>query len=343
MAYKKVQFIAHCIHTGPQAVLGGGQTYLGLAQPEDDIAARGGLVKAAIAVAEGKAAGDADTLKVFMMPEFFFRGATGAYEMEDVQSVVSELQATVKDAKFKDWLFVFGTIVGTSQGAQPGFWARLFGVQQKLEGYNYALVQRGGADAGPDTAYAVVKEHKSGIDFIVRANLPPGIFAIADESIEHLKPLSGGPRDETQRFSYDGAGVFQIKQAATDTVALKIGVEICLDYIAGRLASANPRPSVDLHLVPSCGATLENHGPNGWTLQNNAVCRDGGYVFNCDGMSNYAAPATPYASDLRKRTGTTYAAIAAAVPPEAIPYQPAPQLFVGGAGVVRLYPVQVLP
>ncbi|WP_052409832.1 hypothetical protein [Paraburkholderia oxyphila] len=348
MPYTKVQLIAHCLNTGPKPV-GGGKEYPGLPDAQADIARRVELIKAAMTAALPRANPNDDVLKVMMWPEFLLRGKTGAYEMDDVQRVVQALQTAVKDTKWQDWLFVFGTIVGFSRGEQPGLLAWLFGARQPLEGYNYALIQKGGADAGPDTAFAVLKEYKSGIDFIESAQLA-GNDGITLDRIEHLDPVAPGPRDESQRVSYDGCGVFNIVK---DAKAVKIGVEICLDYIAGRLAGATPRPQVDLHLIPSCGAEIEkwDRANRKYLGTSRLVARKDACAFNCDGLHDYRAarlgnPDPGYASDVRvveDPTRTPQQTRRIDPDPEVAVVLPgADELYVGGAGKVRVYPAQPL-
>src|ERR1700761_131331 len=57
---------------------------------------------------------NAKTLKIFMAPEFYFRGLYGAYDISFVSGIFEDLRAFTKDGKFKDWLFVFGTVIGAS-------------------------------------------------------------------------------------------------------------------------------------------------------------------------------------------------------------------------------------
>ena len=64
-----------------------------------------------------KALPDADpldsTLKVFMAPEFYFRGGTeGAYELGMIDSIMSEMRKLTSHTDYKHWLFVFGTALG---------------------------------------------------------------------------------------------------------------------------------------------------------------------------------------------------------------------------------------
>ena len=84
--YDKVQFMSWEIHTGPS---GPGHVYSGLADDEQDIAAR--LAFAADAVARAELFSDrrASTLKIFMGPAHVFRGGGGGYLPDtDRKSVV---------------------------------------------------------------------------------------------------------------------------------------------------------------------------------------------------------------------------------------------------------------
>ena len=46
-------------------------------------------------------------LKIFMIPEFYFRGEKGAYEMTDISDLTDGLRELASDDKYKDWMFVF--------------------------------------------------------------------------------------------------------------------------------------------------------------------------------------------------------------------------------------------
>ena len=117
MTYQNILFIAYVIDTGPVKNPDGTSTYLGLPDPVQDIDARCELMMRAIKTAEAnlpqtsppQAAGT--TLKVFMAPEFYFRGSQGAYDMDDVQVAIGRLQAMVASDEWNDWMFVFGRII----------------------------------------------------------------------------------------------------------------------------------------------------------------------------------------------------------------------------------------
>lgn len=293
MSYKNIQFFAYVLNTG-FGTKDGAQAYLGLDDPAADIKARCALMQRAMETARQSTAAGPDTLKVFMAPEFFFRGVTGAYEMShavgdanpgpDAVSVVSALQQLASDPKWADWLFVFGSIVGKSvpdKDKNPN---------GKPEAYNVALVQAGGqANAGEQGARVVLKEWKSGIDFIKRpavlpANVPAGM--LYHEMVEYMSPAAANwyvendrfnymVGSDTQQYPYDGGGIFS-------SCGLTFGLEVCLDHLEGRLSGAQlpGEPQIQVQLVPSCGMNIQPA---------NVVIGPSGLVFGCDGLGNGAA------------------------------------------------------
>ncbi len=89
--FGQVQFIGYAISTKPAfcaADGGGGDTgnrkyYLGDEHDERDLEARLGLLAKVVAQAQDAFVRDRDVFKVFVIPEFFFRGAYGAYREKD--------------------------------------------------------------------------------------------------------------------------------------------------------------------------------------------------------------------------------------------------------------------
>jgi len=128
--YKKVRCIAFCIKPGTRDE-GGNVVYLGQKSAELDIQKRCTIMKNAVMTAydeldrlvpqrppklvpKGSMAimGADPVLTVFMAPEFFFRGADGAYPIEKISTILPQMAKTVQDPKYKDWLFVYGTAIG---------------------------------------------------------------------------------------------------------------------------------------------------------------------------------------------------------------------------------------
>lgn len=292
MAYEKIQFIAYALNTAPTRT--GSAKYLGLDDAKKDIEARCELILRAAETAASKADSKADpeadpkagssdkTLKVFMLPEFYFRGKKGAYEMDDVQTAIERLQKMVEKEKWKDWLFAFGTIVGRSSGP----------TSSEVETYNFSLLQKGGGDENNRDARArvVMKENKSDIDFISSSD--PSI-GISDKDAVYLTAFGpSGAGKERQRVNYDGGGIFELD-------GITWGVDICLDHGAGRLQASPQLPGenrAQVQLIPSCGMEI---GPN------QVIAGDGGYIFNCDGSYNLPSGSNGWHSALKQAgTGT---------------------------------------
>jgi hypothetical protein len=132
---------------------------------------------------------DVKTLKIFMAPEFYFRGLYGAYDICYVARIFDELRNFTKDAKFKDWLFVFGTVIAASFDDRLvcGTCGKSGATKFKRIGHNrysctgcppdsvkeqrlgatidnVALIQKGG-EGHDRNSYLVEKEYVSHIDF----------------------------------------------------------------------------------------------------------------------------------------------------------------------------------
>ena len=89
-----------------------------------DMEERCKIMDHAILQAKGNAyvkAGDSRVLKVFMAPEFYFRGQQGAYPIETVHNIMGMLKEPAK-GDYADWIFVFGSALGylelTDKGAK---------------------------------------------------------------------------------------------------------------------------------------------------------------------------------------------------------------------------------
>lgn len=330
MSYDNIRFIAYVINTGPQNNLDGSQSYLGIDPPRSDIDARCLLLQRAITTAQGAIpTASPDTLNVFMLPEFFFRGNTGAYTMDDVQYVISQLQQMVAADEWQDWMFVFGTIVGFSASGNTTL----------KEIYNFSLIQQGGAGSSPTAnARVVMKELMSGIDFIADVANPGGMLL---GEVAHMKSGPQGSGREKQQKNYDGAGIFELD-------GVTWGMEICLDHSSdvdrGELSRLLKSPSlpgdneIQVQLIPSCGMEI---------LPSSIVAETGGYVFNCDGLGSgstlervEAGMVAPTVIATSSETGVDDAPVDIGSPPRSIVID---QLYAGGAGYIALYPVLATP
>ncbi|CAE7409910.1 unnamed protein product [Symbiodinium natans] len=145
------------------------QYYAGLDDPEQDVKLRFNLMKFVCETARKKADYDpADsTLKVFMAPEFFFRGERGAYDANSVygcdgdgpkcqgtiHTLLTLMKDFVADEKWKGWLFVFGTVIADEPKPDD---------PTKSLYYNAAPVLLGGSSE----RFLVTKQFISSIDFL---------------------------------------------------------------------------------------------------------------------------------------------------------------------------------
>jgi hypothetical protein len=115
--YDHMQLIAfHATPTGSNRPGNAISTYKGEAVEAQDMIARVELLKAGMAMAAAAAPlrhDDRDNvLKVFMAPEFYFRGASGGYPIEVMQEILSRLLVEAQKPAYKNWLFIYGSAIG---------------------------------------------------------------------------------------------------------------------------------------------------------------------------------------------------------------------------------------
>jgi hypothetical protein len=322
--YSKVQFVAWEIHTGPIAYTQTGDDlkyspfdYAGLHNNVDrrldvlsqcmDIDARVMFTEKAILKALEKADSSNDTLKIFMAPEFLYRGAGGAYLHDLINGwadapfvlpppydkawpgLFGELKKIVADDKYSNWLFVFGTCVSASFDTKKSGAFYEIDLSQNPECYNTSLIQLGGAGNG-EICYASRKHLKSRIDFI-NYRLAANVFK------NNILPLDNKtliPVDVVGES--EGGAVFALTNVNhSDGKPIKFGIEICLDHAVsgyikdgdglieldqGRLKFNDEY--VDIQLVPSGGMDLQ---PGSVCLLPVTGNKPNSYAFNCDGLT----------------------------------------------------------
>jgi hypothetical protein len=318
--YSKVQFISWEIHTGPNESQSK-SFYQGLYNPKSadrrldvygqccDIEARVKFTADAIDKARRSMVPDPATLKVFMAPEFLFRGAGGAYLHDLINGwergapadfpvpdaykgkwggLFGELRALVAKADYEDWLFVFGTAISASfptrSKTNPNF-----DLSKKGEIYNSALIQRGGTTHGAHT-YVSRKHYMSDIDFINEYS------SSKLHNMGNVKPFDPAGLVPRDILGVNEAGaVFRIDTINGPTGApIDFGIEICKDHLCsggneahdyGRIRTSNQ--FVKIQLVPSGGASLEEASIR---LQAGTGSTPTAYAFNCDGMNGASYP-----------------------------------------------------
>lgn len=329
--YEYVSCIGHHVVTGKfssirfAAVWNGRQhtrqslvDYVGLTSDRADYEARILSMKQAVTSAEsqyrtahGSNPNDAKTLKVFMAPEFYFRGLKGAYQIESIPHIAEALRKFTNDGRFSDWLFVFGTVVAATFDDRMycatcgDVGAKSFrrvgdafvcpkpgcpdgSVEEGRLGAridNVAVIQKGG-ESGYDNAHTVSKEYVSHIDF----RRPTGGLTWKNTNVGRLPELPSWNDDRkitvrdtevtalpvpgSRDLHGDEPSKYDDERmgGAIFTIdGIRFGLEICLDHLNSRLPSGT---GVQIQLVPSAGSTLKQF-----------ACVSNGIAFNVDGLN----------------------------------------------------------
>lgn len=333
MNYSKVQFISWEIYTGPvnQPMMVNGhvvfpQFYPGFrtgAMPNDkfdvvsqlyDIQARVAFTANAIAQAQKSATSDAGTLKIFMGPEFLYRGAGGAYIHDLLNGwsgpspaefgplsapfnnnwggLFGGLQKIAANDQYNNWLFVFGTAISAAfQAAKYPDGKYYVDTSKPATAYNTSLIQLGGSK---NTAanYASRKHYVSHIDFLNYYTGPEQHIMATIQAAESRALI---PTDALGVS--EGGAMFNINGVNDATgKPINFGIEVCLDHASsgggnqnayGRLRTAGQYAKIQL--VPSGGMSLV---ADSIRLEPAGGPTTKSYAFNSDGLSNLGQPPT---------------------------------------------------
>jgi hypothetical protein len=256
---------------------------------------------------------DAQTLKLFMAPEFYFRGLQGAYDIECVSEILTMLRNVTSDSAFSDWLFVFGTVIGASfddrmacyncykigvknfqrvgvdefvcTGCPPNS-VREYRAGAQID--NVALIQKGG-ESDDRNAYVVAKEYVSHIDF--RRHASPQALAMGKVKTGHdntamLDNWSNDRRIDIRGHSVPayapggsrdfggGAPSKFLDERMGGSIFTIDGIKFGLEICLDHLNQRlAPSAGVQIQLVPSAGASLKQF-----------ACVPNGIAFNVDGL-----------------------------------------------------------
>lgn len=196
-------------------------------------------------------------LKVFTMPEFYFRPPApapappgprqyGAYTIAELWELIDAIGHLLEADELQDWLFVCGTAIATD--AQ-------IAIQQPMV-YNYAILKMGGLTGVERSIY---KEMTSSIDGVMSGSEPDPVFASASR-----------------------AQTLNRNRVIAD---LGIGLEICLDHGEGVLQRVMNgwgagAPQIKLHLIVAGGMHIDD---------DEVAAANGKYVFRNDGLCSSTA------------------------------------------------------
>jgi hypothetical protein len=216
------------------------------------------------------------SLKIFMAPEFFFRGPYGAYaDIGCISKIFDTMALETSQSVYRDWLFVFGTAICSSDKELSGL-----KLGNLLE--NYALVQRGGGNSSEANNIVVAKEFPSHVDFkhpgvTTRQWFDPATSKanIAGVSEKHFMP-EGARRDPINR-ALAGASLSELVGGCIFTMdGIRFGLEVCRDHHVQRLKKSQEAGTVHIQLIPSAGMSISAGA---------IACDPNGIVFNVDGVT----------------------------------------------------------
>ncbi len=281
------------------------QCYLGLPSPELDVYARLRVMQEAVETALGAADPDPKVLKVFIAPEFFFRGPSGAYDatslisdddssladeasFNEISAVVKGLESMVSAPDFGDWVFVFGTIIAAARDSvgDDGI------AGTKDDSYlffNFAPILQGGVGGKRMLA---PKEYVSKIDFLrPTVGKLPWAFDVTDEDLRgthhydyDLWFLLSDYLEEVRGYSLVRRNFFEVE-------GVRMTLEICLDHAAGEAASnflqkgggiIDGIEPPQISLISSAGMKI---------MTKNLIIPPGGAVYHQDGLYDKQARA----------------------------------------------------
>jgi hypothetical protein len=240
-------------------------------------------------------------LKVFMAPEFYFRGRNGAYDADDVngtgkngKGLADLLREELDKDIYKDWLFVLGTVIVASKAMKtvctectspvelrpvPGSskTIALCKANQKhvvSEEVTGAAVDNVALIVKEKLVHTVAKELVSHMDFNARAG-------VKDTVIMNGKEVTVNRYDQPSTYK----AATDVKTTFTDERmggciftldGVTFGCEVCLDHAASTTARTAGRldhaDNIQIQLLPSGGMNVKKFR----TVPN-------GVVFNVDG------------------------------------------------------------
>lgn len=162
-----VQFIAYQLKTAAEGNTNR-QRYPGLNDQKSDIEYRCKIMADAIVATAKDPNINTMATKIFVAPEFFYRGGTGGvYDAENVSYVNETMDAYLADAKYARWIFVLGSTLAAMPGGG-----------NEPEIMNICIVRKGGTKIvkskkevlttdrfTPDDTRLIYKEYVSAVDF----------------------------------------------------------------------------------------------------------------------------------------------------------------------------------
>jgi hypothetical protein len=297
--------------------------YKGKSDDYQDMKSRCDDLKAAIRAARGlvartgKLATDSNVLKIFMAPEFYFRGRNGAYDFADVtgqmgrkkergiekvaakSGIVEIMEEEMDDPIYKDWLFVLGTAIAATKitrtvcATQANH--KLQFVVDKATGKSTPVCQTDhshkiievtdGAQIDniafvwkEGQVHTVSKELVSHVDFVKNPN-EKNVVTVRKEELSVLRHDIGG--DSPYKTASSVPSKFQDERMGGSIFTIDgvtFGLEVCLDHAASTRSKSAGR-------LNHAGNIQVQLIPSAGMDINSLRTVAGGVVFNVDGTT----------------------------------------------------------
>lgn len=209
----------------------------------------------------------ANTLPIFMAPEFYFRKENAPYTKNTFYALIDHWKAMSK--KYPHWVFVPGTVWWGDHTSFAG--------KAALVVHNSVVVIRDGI-----MIHTYLKQLPSGFDKLLGANEGQFWDGDATNQLVDSNELSTEFKRKTLGnilLVYNNLRK-KMRQDGTDTNlfthdGLSFGIEICLDHAGGFLKTElNSRRTVDVHLEVGCGMGC---------IKKNVMAKNGGVFLRVDG------------------------------------------------------------
>ena len=249
---------------------------------------------------------DDSVLKIFNAPEFYWRGPDGAYQLSSIydnlevggfnplNEIGRALQDIVQQDRFKDWLFVFGTVVAINEQYQDPSGNE---TQATYDFLNFAPIYKG---FDTDTTnpqgmrFLAPKRYISSIDFLspITRNAVNNPFNDDDlyQNEKFLQLANWLQEEKDYTMIYNSFFVMN---------EITMSIEICLDHANGfaktsfvqlmnsddfeipvggdgYLSRTHLQSGADVSIVTSAGMSIKD---------DNLVVVEGGSIFLIDGLS----------------------------------------------------------
>ena len=297
------------------------QCYMGHDDPVQDIRNRMQIMEEAVDRAFEESDKDPETLKVFIAPEFYWRGIRGSYMFEDENAddpsicgpiclLLKGLEDMVAQQRFENWIFLMGTVIASEELPTEDPYDFLF--------YNFSPIYKGydPATMGPKgKRFLSPKRYVSSSDFLTPVRHMNSTIAkeLTGEDLPEHDQTVFNPHDydrrrydnsmwDKYREELNGLGYALIEYGWMMVDGLSVSVEICFDhqmhtalntYLAdittGRhtLIPSSSDNGLDYVHIPEYQAQVSIVSSAGMTVvPESMVLANKGVIFLQDGLSN---------------------------------------------------------